>query len=106
MIRHIVMFELLEEAEGKSLQENLETAKEKAKALRDKIPTLKRYQVVTNAPDADQSNFDIALICDFDDMEGLSAYQVHPEHKAFGAYITGVRKSRACIDFEMTEADK
>lgn len=101
MIRHIVMFELLEEAEGRSRLENRELAKEKAEALREKVPGLKAYQVVTNAPEADQTNYDIALICDFEDMDGLNAYQVHPEHKAFGAFITKVRKSRACIDYEM-----
>lgn len=102
MIRHIVMFTLLEEAEGKSKEENLKLAVEKAEDLRDKIPSLKRYQVVTNAPEADKTNFDIALICDFEDMEGLNAYQVHPAHKAFGAFITGIRQTRACIDFEIS----
>ena len=101
MIRHIVMFELLEEAEGKSRKENMELAKEKAEELRDKVPTLKGYQVVTNSPAADQTNYGIALICDFEDMAGLDEYQKHPDHKAFGAFITKVRKSRACIDFEM-----
>ena len=101
MVRHIVMFELLEEAEGRSKKENIELAREKAEALRDKIPTLKAYQVVVNAQKADQTNYDIALICDFEDMAGLDSYQNHPEHKAVGAFIGGIRKSRACIDFEM-----
>ena len=30
MVRHIVMFELLEEAEGRSKKENIELAREKA----------------------------------------------------------------------------
>lgn len=101
MIRHIVMFELAEEAEGKSRRENTEEAKLRAQALQGKIPDLKGYQVVTNSPEADKSNYDIALICDFEDMEGLENYQKHPAHKEFGAFITKVRKSRACIDFEM-----
>lgn len=101
MVRHIVMFELLEQAGGKSRRENTELAREKAEALREKIPSLKAYQVVVNAEKADQANYDIALICDFEDMEGLAAYQNHPDHKAFGAFIGGIRKSRACIDFEM-----
>ena len=40
------------------------------------------------------------VICDFDDIEGLNAYQIHPTHKAFGAFITPLRESRACIDYE------
>ena len=34
------------------------------------------------------------------DIEGLNAYQIHPTHKAFGAFITPLRESRACIDYE------
>ena len=101
MIRHIVMFELLEEAEGRNRQENREMASERAEALRERVPSLKAYQVVVNEPEADQTNYDIALICDFEDMDGLAAYQNHPEHKAFGAFITNLRKNRACIDYEM-----
>ena len=57
--------------------------------------------MVVNDKKADQSNYDIALICDFEDMKGLEAYQNHPDHKAFGAFISGIRRNRACIDFEM-----
>ena len=90
MVRHIVMFELLEEAEGKSRKENTELARKKAETLRGKIPSLKAYQVVVNAEKADQTNYDIALICDFEDMAGLDAYQNHPEHKAFAELTKAV----------------
>ncbi len=101
MIRHIVMFTLLDEADGRSKKENLALAVEGAEALRNKVPTLKGYSVVTNAENADSTNYDIALICDFDDMAGLEAYQNHPDHKEFGAFIKKVRSNRACIDFEL-----
>lgn len=101
MIRHIVMFSLLDEAEGKSKSENLAEAVKRAEALRTKVPSLKAYSVVTNSPEADSTNYDIALVCDFDNMEGLNEYQNHPDHKEFGKFIVSVRKSRACIDFEI-----
>lgn len=101
MIRHIVMFELLEQAQGKTKKENTLKAKEMAEDLRSKVPGLRKYNVVINSDDADSTNYDIALICDFDNMDGLSEYQNHPDHKAFGAFIREIRKSRACIDFEI-----
>ncbi len=101
MIRHIVMFSLLDEAEGRSKSENLAEAVKRAEALRTKVPSLRAYSVVTNSPAADSTNYDIALICDFDSMEGLNEYQNHPDHKEFGKFICAVRKSRACIDFEV-----
>ncbi len=101
MIRHIVMFSLLEEAEGKTKAENLAEAAKRAESLRTKVPSLRAYSVVTNSPEADSTNYDIALICDFDDMNGLNEYQNHPDHREFGKFICAVRKSRACIDFEI-----
>ncbi|MBE6841680.1 MAG: Dabb family protein [Ruminococcus sp.] len=101
MIRHIVMFTLLEEANGKTKKENLAEAVEKAKALKDKVPSLRNYSVVTNYEKADRTNYDIALVCDFDDMNGLDEYQNHPDHKAFGAFLKNIRDGRACIDFEI-----
>lgn len=101
MIRHIVMFSLLDEAEGKTKAENLAEAVKRAETLRTKVPSLREYSVVTNSPEADNTNYDLALICDFDDMNGLNEYQNHPDHKEFGRFICTVRKSRACIDFEI-----
>lgn len=101
MIRHIVMFSLSDEAEGRTKAENTVLAAQMAETLRTKIESLRDYRVAVNAPVADKTNYDIALICDFDDMEGLAAYQEHPDHKEFGKFISKIRKSRSCIDFEL-----
>lgn len=101
MIRHIVMFSLLDNADGKTKAENLKIAAEMAESLRDKVPSLRKYEVAVNSPDADKTNYDLALICDFDDMCGLEDYQNHPSHKEFGRFIVKVRSNRACIDFEI-----
>jgi len=42
----------------------------------------------------------LALVCEYDDIAGLEAYQIHPLHKEFGKFITPLRDTRACIDFE------
>ena len=46
-------------------------------------------------------NHDNVINLDFDDINGLNEYQNHPDHKEFGRFICTVRKSRACIDFEI-----
>ena len=96
MIRHIVMFRLKDAAYAAE-------AKEKADKLPSVIPQIRAMEVRLNAPSADQSNYHIALICDFDSQADLDAYQVHPEHKQFGAYIATIREEggRACIDYEI-----
>lgn len=95
MIKHIVMFKLKNAADAVK-------AKEMADKLQGVIPSLRKLEVVINSDKAPESNFELALICDFDDIDGLNEYQVHPEHKKFGAYISGIRAEggRACIDYE------
>ncbi|MCI9531984.1 MAG: Dabb family protein [Lachnospiraceae bacterium] len=100
MVKHIVMFKLKEGANGKTALENAKEAQAKAISLKDTVPSVTEMEVVCNAPAADGTNYELALICSFEDMEALEAYQKHPEHVKFGAYITGLRESRACIDYE------
>ena len=100
MVRHIVMFKLKEEFNGKTARENAEEAKARAEQLKDLVPSVEKMEVVCNAPAADGTNYELALICDFQDMAGLDAYQKHPEHVKFGAFISQMRESRACIDYE------
>lgn len=99
MIKHIVMFKL-KASEGKTVMENARDAKEKAEKLKGLIPSLVNMEVVLNSEQTPESNYEIALICDFKDVEGLNAYQTHPEHLKFGAFIGTIRESRACIDYE------
>lgn len=103
MIKHIVMFRLKAEAEGKSKEENLKEALEKLTEFKGAIPDLVEFEAKTNSKEAPQDNYDLALICDFKDIEGLNNYQVHPVHKAFGAFISLRHEGRACIDYEYGE---
>ncbi len=101
MIRHIVMFKFKEEAEGRTKAENIAITKAMLDALPEKIDLIRSSTVVTNSPDANQENYDLCLISDFDSFEDLNAYIVHPDHKAVGAFMRPVRLSRACVDFEI-----
>ncbi len=101
MIRHIVMFKFMEEAEGRSKQENVAIARGMLEKLRDTVPSLRASELHENHPQAAESNYDLILIADFDDMEGLQSYIVHPDHKAVGQFMRGVRESRTCVDFEI-----
>ena len=94
MIRHICMFKLKEENKAADLMKFCE----RAKAL-EAIGEVRRFEVVCNGGDMPQSNYDAALIFDFDDKDALDRYQNHPVHKAFGAFVTGIREDRACIDY-------
>ncbi len=99
MIKHIVMFKL-KESNGKSEYENAVEAKERFNDVIANVSELKAGEVVINSKDAPQDNYTISLICDFESIEDLNAYQVHPAHKKFGAFIAEIKTERACIDYE------
>lgn len=101
MIRHIVMFKFLDKAEGRSKQENLDITRDMLEKLQGVVPTLRASEVHYNHKDAAESNYDLILISDFDDLEGLNEYIVHPDHKAVGQFMKNVRESRTCVDFEI-----
>lgn len=90
MLRHICMFKILPAAVAETLS--------RAQSLRE-IACIRRFEAVSGAPGMPDDNYNFALICDFDDAAALQAYQTHPVHLEFAAYIATVREARACIDF-------
>lgn len=101
MIRHIVMFKFKEEAEGKSKKENIEIAKEIALSLKSEISYILSDEVKLNSKEADNSNCDLIYISDFNNIQELNKYAVHPAHLKLVAFLKNVREERACIDFEI-----
>lgn len=101
MIRHIVMFQFKEEAEGRTKAENITITKEMLDALPGKIPQIISSETHTNDKNADNTNYDLLLISDFASFEDLNTYIVHPDHKEVGAFMRPVRLSRSCIDYEI-----
>ena len=99
MIKHIVMFKL-KEADGRSEYENAIEAQKRFDNVIANVQELRRGEVVINSKDAPESNYTISLLCDFDTIDDLNAYQVHPAHIEFGKFIGTVKTDRACIDYE------
>ena len=95
MIRHICMFTLKE----KNKEKTITTFFERAQKLRE-IEVIKKFEVVQNAEKTPDSNYDVALIFDFDSVETLDQYQKSPQHIEFGEFVSSVRVNRACIDYE------
>lgn len=96
MIRHICMFTIKDENKEQNMIEFCERA-EKLRALEE----IKGFNVVRNAEGTPDSNYDVALIFDFETVEGLEKYQKSELHLEFGEFVGSVRVDRACIDFEI-----
>ena len=95
MIRHICMFTVKEENKENNIVEFLKRA-ESLKALE----MIKGFNVVRNVENTPASNYDVALIFDFDSVEALDEYQKAPIHLEFAKFVGSVKVDRACIDYE------
>ena len=96
MIRHICMFTLKEENKESNINEFLK----RAETLKQ-LEMIKGFNVVRNVENTPASNYDVALIFDFDSVEALDEYQKAPTHLEFAKFVGSVRVDRACIDYEI-----
>lgn len=96
MIKHIVMWKLKSEAEGRTAAENALWMKEHLESLMGIVPQLKTCEVGINIA---EGNYDACLVSTFDSMEDLAAYKVHPEHVKISFYCKKVRETRVACDY-------
>jgi hypothetical protein len=100
MIKHIVMWKLKDFAEGKSKLDNANEIKAKLENLKGIVKEIKHLEVGINIEKSAQA-FDLALYSEFDSLEDLNAYQVHPEHKKVSEFVGKVRTDRTVVDYEI-----
>ena len=100
MIKHIVMFRLKESAMGRSKNENLQELKILLESLQEKIPVVKCMEVGINVGKSASAS-DIALYSEFDDIQALENYRIHPEHVKVVDYIDKVCSERRVADYEV-----
>lgn len=100
MIKHIVMWRLFNFADGASKQENAQRLKEMLLSLPAKIPQIKQMEVGLNIDRTDAAS-DVVLYSEFDSLEDLKAYQMHPEHQKVVEFLNKVRSEKRVVDYEV-----
>lgn len=68
--------------------------------LAESVPSVRALSAHRNEL-FDGDNWDVTLIADFDDADGLAAYAEHPEHLAAGAIIKRHAVGRVAADFTL-----
>jgi hypothetical protein len=100
MIRHVVTWKLkAEDAEGKAASVAAIAGALEPLVHLDGIRALK---VHANAADID-GNWDAVLVGDYDSVDALKAYVVHPEHVAAVTIVREHTLARSAVDFEVVE---
>lgn len=97
VLRHIVMWKFLPEAEGKSREENMKIVEERLKSLVGIVPTLLKLEIGIDECHT-QASYDMALICTHHDVQGMKAYREHPAHVEVMKYIHKVISDRVTSD--------
>lgn len=97
MVKHIVMWKLKDTFSEDEKQEIAHTFKQRLEALDDLIKGVIKIKVEV-APLL-SSNVDIMLDSEFDCVDTLNAYQVHPAHQEVASYLKDKVVSRNCMDY-------
>lgn len=91
MIKHVVCQKFKEKADA-------ETAAQMLRELVGVVPTLRSMEVGLDFMGSERS-YDLVLIAQFDDEEGLAAYDVHPAHQRVRDFIKAHRTHTVSVDY-------
>ena len=99
MVKHIILWKLKEEHNNDEIKKGI---KEGLESLKGVIPGL--IEITVEIKPLPSSNADVMLYSEFENVDALKGYTVHPEHvKVANTNVRPYTKARACMDFEVTE---
>ena len=94
MVKHIVLFKLKDEVPADEKLVAMNNFKKAIEALPAKIYVIRKIEVGLNINPAETWS-------EFDTLDDVKFYAVHPDHVAAGKLIAEVKESRACVDYEV-----
>ncbi|MCW8955988.1 MAG: Dabb family protein [Gammaproteobacteria bacterium] len=102
MIKHIVLWKLKENADGRSKSENALLLKQRLENLNGRIPGMGLLEVGINTSNTDSNDEgDVILYSEFETMEALEAYYPHPDHVKLKDFVQAIRSERRVIDYQV-----
>lgn len=100
MIRHIVMWNFKDHAEGADKASNVQKALTLLRACAHLVPGIRAFEVASATPGMDCTH-DLVLHMLLDDAQVLANYQNHPQHVAIKPFMKAVVQERCCMDFNI-----
>lgn len=99
MIRHVAVFRFAPEFTAQERRHWMSLLR----ALPAQIPELRSMSVGEDVL-AGPASHELAIVADFDDLDGLAAYTRHPAHQEVLRISAPVKASLATVDFEIPDA--
>ncbi len=100
MVKHIVMWTLKPEADGRPAADNAAQMKARLEGLIGKVPGLKHLEVGVSVFAA-TPDCHVVLYSEFPSRADLEVYGAHPLHQECVAFIKQVVASRSVLDYEI-----
>lgn len=100
MLKHIVMWQLKDHAEGADKAVNALKMKALLDACADIVPGILKFETAIAATGL-EATCDVVLYAEFHSKAALDAYQEHPQHIALKPFIGAIRQARQCMDYEI-----
>lgn len=97
MVKHIVLFKLKESLSTEEKQYVMNDFKAAIEALPATIPSIRKIFVGLNI-NSDEK-WDICLESEFDTLDDVKAYAIHPAHVAAAGILKEAKQDRACTDY-------
>jgi hypothetical protein len=97
MLKHIVSWKLAAD-DPETRLEHIGQIVSRLQSLVGVVPSIRALSVGPTVV-AGPNHWDVGLIVDFDDEDGLQDYQDNPDHRAVGAFIRSVIDQQATVDF-------
>lgn len=97
MVKHVLIFKLKPMDSAEAKMEIMLEIKRKLEGLKALVPAILSIEVGINQNPKEE--WDITLISEHADWDGLAAYRDDPHHVSVAQFIAQYRESRACVDF-------
>lgn len=101
MLKHIVMFRLLDEAHGNDKATNGALIKQRLEDLEGVIPGLLKMEVGLNIASSDMAA-DVVVYSELESRDALAVYQKHPAHVEVVEFILAASGERRVVDYEVS----
>lgn len=99
MIRHVVIWKMAAADAATRAAHAAEVAR-LLEGLVGVVPAIRSLSVGTNVA-VPETNADVAVVIDVDDLAALEAYQTHPAHQEVVGYVRSVTGARLAVDFPL-----
>lgn len=100
MIKHIVMWNIKDNIEGRTKLDNAKLVKAKLEELKDLVEEVVSLEVGINIVQGEGAK-DVVLNVGFASLEDLDIYQEHPNHLKIVKLVKPYLEGRVVIDYEI-----